>query len=190
MEEEAGLDEAGVGALMHDLVAAAVVLPSDFDVTGVRDSKTLTAARRAKLAERIGASALVGIGRVTAAEIDAIGMGECRRLVHHRALDALPSRPKSIMVDGTLFAPYHDIPYRCEPRADAKYAHVAAASIVAKHTRDTELSTLCDTNPELAELYGWRQNKGYPTGAHRTAIAMHGRTPFHRHSFQLRSPCP
>ena len=185
----AGLDEAGCGALMGDLVAAAVVLPDDDDdvCKDVADSKALPARRRAALSARLleSPAVRVGVGSVTPEEIDARGMAWARRAVFHRALDALGGPPPTrLVVDGTLFEPYRDIPYTCMPKADATVAAVSAASIVAKVERDARVARLCDQHPDLARTYAWPKNKGYPTRAHLDALAAHGPSEWHRQSFR------
>jgi ribonuclease HII len=184
---EAGVDEAGCGSLMGDLVAAAVVLPEGYDTTGLTDSKKIAEKKRTILGERIRREAIVGIGKVTNREIDANSFAWARRAVFQRALDDLSARPSTIVVDGTgFFDGYADIPFRLEPRADAKYASVAAASIVAKTERDADVLQLCDANPAWADAFGWRQNKGYPSKMHMNALQSLGPTPYHRLCF---APC-
>lgn len=181
----AGVDEAGCGALMGDLVAAAAVLPEGCDVP-VADSKTLSAARRTRLYDQLVSTVPHGIGRVSAQEIDALGMARCRRLVLTRALDDLAARheaPEHIIVDGTLFDAWHGVPHECIPKADATHPCVSAASILAKVTRDTELTALVARHPEL-QNYGLPRNAGYPTAAHRAALREHGTTQWHRTSFR------
>ena len=183
----AGLDEAGCGALMGDLVAAAVVLGGDSELVGaLRDSKKLTPHRREVLATRIRATCDVGIGSVSPDEIDARGMAWARRVVFHRALDALATAPDALVVDGTIFEPYRDIPHQCVPRADATVPAVSAASIIAKTTRDARVSTLCTEHPDVAARYAWASNKGYPAPQHLGGIRTHGVTEWHRRSF---GPC-
>lgn len=178
----AGVDEAGVGALFGDMVAAAVVMPTHIDVA---DSKRTSAKRRKVMYDQIMAQAEVGVGRVTSEEIDTLGMAHCRRLVLTRAVDALAEThgaPQHIIVDGTLFTPWRDVPYECIPRADATVPCVSAASIVAKVTRDEWVAHMC-TQHDLAP-YGMPGNAGYPTAAHKAAIQNHGSTPWHRKSFR------
>ena len=99
----------------------------------------------------------------------------------HRALDQLSVRPEGILVDGNRFYPYHDIPHTTIVKGDGKMLSIAAASILAKTHRDELMCRLDEEFPQ----YGWRRNKGYPTPDHRAAIAAHGATPYHRHTFQL-----
>lgn len=186
-----GLDEAGVGALMGPMVAAAVIFSDGFDTTGLCDSKTMSATRRQREAKRILASCFVGVGEVSNAEIDDLGMAECRRLVFHRALDALGEEIiesiDKIIVDGTLFKEYRCLPHECVPRADATIPVVSAASIVAKEHRDAHVRDVCQIASALAERYGWRTNMGYPTAAHLEGLRTHGVAPeHHRLSF---GPC-
>jgi ribonuclease HII len=187
-----GVDEAGVGALMGVMVAGAVALADGFDTTGLCDSKKMSAAARARQCERIRAACHVGVGVVTNEEIDVLGMAKCRRLVLHRAIDALVeasdgARLRHIVVDGTLFEPYGDVPHECVPKADETVPAVSAASIVAKHTRDSLVTDLCAREPQLAERYGWAKNMGYPSPAHLAALRAHGPVPtHHRMSFK---PC-
>ena len=184
---EAGVDEAGCGSLMGDLVAAAVILPYGYDTTGLTDSKKISEKKRTVLGDQIRREATVGIGKITNREIDANSFAWARRAVFQRALDNLSTPPSTIVVDGTgFFDGYADIPFVLEPRADAKYASVAAASIVAKTERDKDVLQLCDANPVWAEAFGWRQNKGYPSKMHMNALQSLGPTSYHRLCF---APC-
>lgn len=186
-----GVDEAGVGPMMGDLVAAAVILGEGVDATRLMDSKRMRRhSERAQVRDHIRATCQVGLGRVTHAEIDALGMARCRRLVFHRALDDLVAHhgclPDLIVVDGTLFEPWREVAYECVVKADATVPAVSAASIVAKCARDESVLSLCQEHPEWAERYGWQRNMGYPSAQHRGAILEHGRVPPHRHSFILK----
>ena len=184
---QAGVDEAGCGALMGDLVAAAVILPDGFDTRGVNDSKKLTHASRRRLYDRINESAVVGVGRVSVDELNVLKFGDARRLVFQRAVAALATTPKEIIVDGTgFFDGFSGVPFKCVPKADGKYASVAAASIVAKVTRDDIVDNLCLIDHQSAQRYQWASNKGYPTAAHLKGIKTHGITTFHRRQF---GPC-
>lgn len=185
--DEAGVDEAGCGSLIGPLVAAAVILPDDFDVRGLNDSKKLSKTKREALYERIMSSAHVGVGVVELDEINANRFSWARATVFQRALQELSKRPTSIVVDGPhFFDGFDDIPFQCRAKADAEYASVAAASVVAKCTRDAMIMSLSDAYTVDAERFGWRSNMGYPTRAHLQAIKIHGPTSHHRINF---SPC-
>jgi ribonuclease HII len=187
VEYEAGVDEAGCGSLIGNLVAAAVILPKDFDLNGVNDSKKLSAKRRSNLYDRIMRSAKVGIGTVTREEIDCHSLGWARRIVFIRALDSLQCTPGSIVIDGNgFFDGYNNVPFECVVKADSTHASVAAASIVAKVTRDAQIHALCQSESQIAETYGWVSNMGYPTRQHINAIRANGTTLYHRMSF---APC-
>lgn len=190
MRRVAGCDEAGCGPAFGDLVAAACVLPEGHTVEGLADSKKLTERRRQALFQEITAQCAYGIGRVSHTEIDARGLGWARRAVFHRALDDLAERsgsvPDEVIVDGTLYEPWRDVPYRCEPKADATVPCVSAASVLAKVTRDASVHALCDADPTLDERYGLRSNKGYLSKRHLDGLRAHGLTPLHRHSYKIR----
>lgn len=187
---EAGVDEAGCGSLIGDLVAAAVVLPCDYDTTGLNDSKKLSEKKRNAMGRKLRDEVSFGVGKVSSSEIDEHGLAWARRVVFTRALDALVQKdtPTSIVVDGTgFFDGFGNIAaWKLEAKADSLYASVAAASIIAKTERDFDIEKLCDHYPDFAEKYGWRSNKGYPAAAHKNGIRNHGITPFHRRCF---APC-
>ena len=183
-----GLDEAGVGAAYGSLWAAAVALRSA-PPAGLTDSKKLTPARREKLREAILASdALCAWGEVTSYEIDEHGLGEARRLVFERALEtwsvAHDRMPDRIVVDGTLYRPWRDVPYECMPKADLHVPCVSAASILAKTRRDAQVDA-CDD--ELDARYALRSNKGYLSARHIEGIRTYGYGPEHRLSYRIRA---
>ena len=179
---EAGCDEAGRGCLAGSVYAAAVVLPPDYTHPLLNDSKQLTDARRRALRTDIERDALAwAIGTATAAEIDEINILRASILAMHRALDGLSMRPDFIIVDGNRFTPYGQTPHATVVKGDARYLSIAAASILAKTYRDDEMHRLAALYPG----YGWERNAGYPTAAHREAIARLGVTPFHRRTFKL-----
>lgn len=185
----AGVDEAGCGTLIGELVAAAVVLPDGFDVAGVKDSKKLSPKKREALCVRIRTHAHVGVGVVTLDELNVAGFGELRKAVFERAVKDLLRQvtPAKIIIDGSgYFDGVDDIPFECVVKADDKYACVSAASIVAKTVRDDLVAQLCEKEPEDASKYDWAKNKGYPTKWHLDAIRQHGITRFHRKTFR---PC-
>ena len=179
---EAGCDEAGRGCLAGSVYAAAVILPEDYVNDALNDSKQLSASRRYELRREIERDALAwAVGVVTPEEIDQINILNASILAMHRALDQLTLRPEAIIVDGNRFKPYRFIPYTTVVKGDGKYLSIAAASILAKTYRDDYMDRLAQEYPQ----YGWTENKGYPTKAHREAIAGYGITPYHRKSFKL-----
>ena len=179
---EAGCDEAGRGCLAGSVFAAAVILPEDYINDGLNDSKQLSAKRRYELRREIERDALAwAVGVVTPEEIDEINILNASILAMHRALDQLAVRPEAIIVDGNRFKPYRFIPYSTVVKGDGKYLSIAAASILAKTYRDDYMDRLAEEFPQ----YGWTENKGYPTRAHREAIKKYGPTPYHRKSFRL-----
>ena len=179
---EAGCDEAGRGCLAGSVYAAAVVLPPDYTHPLLNDSKQLTDARRRALRTDIERDALAwAVGTATAAEIDEINILRASILAMHRALDGLSMRPDFIIVDGNRFTPYGQTPHATVVKGDARYLSIAAASILAKTYRDDEMHRLAALYPG----YGWERNAGYPTAAHREAIARLGVTPYHRRTFRL-----
>lgn len=190
---EAGCDEAGRGCLAGPVVAAAVILPDGFSHPWLNDSKQLTEKRRDILRPIIEREALAwAVESVEAEEIDRINILQASIAGMQRALDRLSVRPEAILVDGNRFRPYRDpvteqaVPYTCFVRGDARFAAIAAASILAKTHRDERMRELAARYPE----YGWERNKGYPTRDHREAIARFGPCPLHRQSFRLLpDPC-
>ena len=175
---EAGCDEAGRGCLAGPVTAAAVILPPDFDNELINDSKQLTERLRPVIEREAVAWA---VAMVSPQEIDCMNILRASITAMHRALDQLSVRPEGILVDGNRFYPYHDIPHTTIVKGDGKMLSIAAASILAKTHRDELMCRLDEEFPQ----YGWRRNKGYPTPDHRAAIAAHGATPYHRHTFQL-----
>lgn len=182
---EAGCDEAGRGCLAGSVYAAAVILPDDFHHPLLNDSKQLTEARREKLRPIIEAEAVAwAVGIVTPEEIDHINILRASILAMHRAIDALSVKPGAIIVDGNRFSAYGDIPFQTFVKGDGRFGNIAAASILAKTHRDEYMRNLHEQYPQ----YGWNVNKGYPTRAHRAAIAEYGPTPYHRMTFRLLDP--
>lgn len=178
---EAGCDEAGRGCLAGPVVAAAVILPDDFTHPMLTDSKKLTERRRLQMRQVIIENAVAwGIGMCSPEEIDEINILNASILAMHRALDALEVRPGAIVVDGNRFKPYGDVEHTTVVKGDAKLGNIAAASILAKTTRDALMAEMAAEWP----AYGFDIHKGYPTAAHRAAIAAHGPTPHHRTTFK------
>ncbi|TAE47665.1 MAG: ribonuclease HII [Bacteroidetes bacterium] len=179
---EAGIDEAGRGCLAGPVVAAAVILPQDFTHPHLNDSKQLSAARRSEMRALILEHALAWqVGIVSPGRIDEINILNATFEAMHIAIAGLGISPVYLCIDGNRFRPYPGIPHSSLVKGDSKYLHIAAASILAKTTRDAMMLELHQSFPH----YGWDQNKGYPTAAHRAALREHGSSPWHRLSFRL-----
>lgn len=178
---EAGCDEAGRGCLAGAVYASAVILPDDFPIEELNDSKKLSAKKREELKEIIEKYADWAIGTVSAQEIDEMNILRASIVAMHRAIAKLEQTPDYLLIDGNKFYPYKDIPHSCVVKGDGKYASIAAASILAKTHRDNYMKTLSESYSQ----YQWESNKGYPTVAHRVAIEKYGTTPYHRKSFAL-----
>ncbi|AZQ61472.1 ribonuclease HII [Flammeovirga pectinis] len=179
---EAGLDEAGRGCLAGPVVAAAVILPKDFIHPDLDDSKKISAKKRMLLREVVLENALAyAVVEVQAEEIDKINILQASFTAMHRCIDKLKIKPELLLIDGNRFRPYDGIPDECIVKGDGKFLSIAAASILAKTHRDMLMEKLSEDFPE----YGWERNAGYPTKAHRAAIAKFGTTPWHRTSFKL-----
>lgn len=194
---EVGADEVGKGSLLYDVVAAAVIMPPEYDtddklIFQVKDSKKCTKKQLQTLNEYIKDTAIAwGIGKASAQEIDSINIDRATMLAIHRALDKVYNQVafEHIFVDGNHFKPYlsigddsNFIPHTCIIGGDNKYVNIAAASIIAKVERDTDILKLYDSNPQF-EAYGWNTNCGYGSAAHIKAIQTYGPTKYHRMSF-------
>ena len=176
----AGIDEAGRGPLAGPVVAAGVVLPTFFSVAGVNDSKKLTEKKRNDLYDKIFSQAdAVGVGVAVPEEIDALNILRASLLAMARAVANLSVIPDYLLIDGT-FQIDADFPQRAIPKGDAKSISIAAASIIAKVTRDRLMLEYSETYPE----YEFHRHKGYPTRMHRDAIKTFGCCPIHRKSFK------
>lgn len=179
---EVGCDEAGRGCLAGPVVAAAVILPDGYSHPWLIDSKKLTEHRREAMREIVMRDAVAwAVGICSPQEIDEINILNASIEAMHRALRELTVRPGAIIVDGNRFKPFEDIRHTTVVKGDAKFANIAAASIMAKTTRDAIMARLDAEYP----AYGWAVNKGYPTAAHRAAIAAAGPCLHHRRSFRL-----
>jgi ribonuclease HII len=176
----AGVDEAGRGPLAGPVVAAAVILPPDFRDPQITDSKKLSARQRERLYEVIYRDARsVGVGIVDAAEIDRINILQAARQAMTVAVQNLAPRPDHLLIDGT-FPIFVDLPQEPIVKGDALSTSIAAASIVAKVTRDR----LMDVYDLYYPRFGFRRHKGYPTSDHRAAIRAFGCSPIHRKTFR------
>jgi len=179
---EAGCDEAGRGCIAGPVFAAAVILPGLFHVPLLNDSKKLSSKTRERLRDVVEAESIAfAVGIVNEMEIDQINILNASFLAMHRALEKLKPVPEQLIIDGNRFKPYQQIPYTCIVKGDAKFASIAAASILAKTHRDEYMAQLHSQHPE----YGWDSNMGYPTPSHREAILKYGPSRHHRRSFRL-----
>jgi ribonuclease HII len=174
----AGVDEAGCGPLAGPVVAAAVILPAKGVPRGIDDSKKLPATERARLYARIRACAIVGIGIVEADEIDRLNIYWARMKAMCLAVEALAQTPAHVLVDGNRL-PRWDHAATAIVGGDALSLSIAAASIIAKHTRDRIMIAHAESYPQ----YDWHSNKGYGCPAHQRALRAFGPTPLHRRSF-------
>lgn len=175
----AGVDEAGRGPLAGPVVAAAVILDPRHPIKGLRDSKTLAAATRERLAEEVRAKALCcSVALASVDEIDALNILQATLLAMRRAVGGLRLTPACVLVDGNRL-PALAVPAEAIVKGDAKVAAIAAASIVAKVHRDALLVELHQRHP----AYGFARHKGYPTAEHLAALREHGACTAHRRSF-------
>ena len=177
----AGIDEAGRGPLAGPVVSAAVILPKSFVIGEVKDSKKLTPKKRDALYQRIHNDAVsIGVGIVDPHEIDRINILRAALLSMAIAAGHLNPGADILLIDGTFPIP-SDIPQKTIAKGDSLSVSIAAASIVAKVTRDRMMARYSLDYPD----FGFERHKGYPTKAHREAIKKHGACPIHRLSFKL-----
>lgn len=175
----AGVDEAGRGPLAGPVLAAAVILAQGDHIDGLDDSKKLSERRRRFLDGEIRSRSVCwSLGMATVAEIDALNIHRATLLAMRRAVLALRTTPELVLVDGK-FTPELPVAARAEIDGDARFDAIAAASILAKQARDAIMRRLHENFPG----YGFDANKGYPTRAHRDAIARYGVSECHRLSF-------
>ena len=174
-----GIDEAGRGPLAGPVCAAAVILPPDWEPDGLDDSKKLSPARREALYDEITQRSLAwSVAFASEQEIDEVNILQATFLAMRRALAGLKSAPDFALVDGNR-DPVLGIPTRCEIKGDGRYACIAAASVLAKVSRDRLMDEMDARYPQ----YGFVRHKGYPTKAHYEALAKFGPCPIHRRSF-------
>ena len=176
----AGVDEVGRGPLAGPVTAAAVILDPACIPAGLDDSKKLSAPRREALCAALMDCAQVSVAHATVAEIDGMNILRAAHLAMVRALTALDPAPDIALIDGTLIPRGLILPAQAITRGDAASLSIAAASIVAKVTRDRIMQDLARRFPG----YGWERNAGYPSPAHRAALLDLGVTPHHRRSFR------
>jgi len=181
-EYEAGVDEAGRGALAGPVVAGAVMLPSDYLNENIKDSKLLNAVAREMLALEIKQNAIAwAVGIISVERIDHINILNAALEAMHQAILQLHPQAQFLIVDGNKFH-HPTIPFQTIIKGDNRYQSIAAASILAKTHRDQLMNQLHEEFP----IYGWNQNKGYPTIQHRTIIQTQGRCYHHRQSFNIK----
>lgn len=177
----AGVDEVGRGPLAGPVIAAAVILDPQNPIIGLADSKKLSEKRRQLLAERIREQALAwALGRAEVEEIDRINILQASLLAMQRAVEALPLKPRRVLVDGNqcpILA--QEIEVTAIIKGDSSVPAISAASIIAKVARDKEMCTWALHYP----AYGFEAHKGYPTQKHLYALQTFGITPLHRRSF-------
>lgn len=178
----AGVDEAGRGCLAGPVVAAAVILPPDTDLPGLDDSKKLSALQRDRLFDLIHTEAsAIGIGQCSPVEIDEINILQAALRAMSRAVQQLAIPADMLLVDGNKAIPATSIPQKSVIGGDGKSLSIAAASVIAKVTRDRLMHTLDEQYPQ----YGFTLHKGYATKAHYAALAQWGPTEVHRRTFRL-----
>ena len=181
-EYETGTDEAGRGCLAGPVTAAAVILPEDFELELLNDSKQLSEKIREHLRPLIQQKALCyHVAHIQPDVIDEINILNASIRAMQECIVKLTPVPHYIIVDGNRFKPVNNIPHSCIIKGDSKYLSIAAASVLAKTYRDDYMNTLHEEYP----MYNWKQNKGYPTLEHREAIRKYGITKYHRKSFRM-----
>lgn len=174
-----GCDEAGRGPLCGPVVAAAVILPLGLEIEGLNDSKKLTEKKREKLFDIIKEKAIAyAISEASPEEIDEINILNASMLAMRRAVEALPVKADFALIDGNCSRGF-EIPTETVVSGDAKSCSIAAASILAKVTRDRGCKELDEQYP----MYGIAKHKGYPTKDHMNAVREHGPSPIHRKTF-------
>jgi len=180
----AGIDEAGMGPLAGPVIAAAVILPPGTILPGLDDSKVLTCRQREEIFERIQNLAVgIGVGRAEPEEVDRINVYRAGLLAMTRAVAALPHPPDYLLLDARGL-PNLAIPQASLIGGDRRSASIAAASVVAKVTRDA----IMEQYEKVYPGYGFQRHKGYPTADHRRAILHLGPTPIHRRTFTISPP--
>ncbi len=175
-----GIDEAGRGPLAGDVFAAAVILPEGLLLEGLDDSKKITEKTRERLFDEIMEKAVsVGIGRASNEEIDRLNILNASMLAMKRAFDALSEKPAYFLADGNKLPPDISVPGEAVVKGDGTYASIAAASVIAKVSRDRYMKEMAEKYPE----YAFEKHKGYATKLHYEKIREYGITEIHRKTF-------
>lgn len=181
-EFECGTDEAGRGCLAGPVTAAAIILPEDFSLDLLNDSKQLSEKVREQLKPLIEEKAICfSVTHLEPLVIDKINILNASIKAMQECIIKLNPIPLYIIVDGNRFKPVNNIPHSTIVKGDSKYMSIAAASVLAKTYRDEYMNQIHEEYP----MYNWKQNKGYPTIEHREAIRKYGTTKYHRMSFRL-----
>ena len=181
-ELECGTDEAGRGCLAGPVTAAAVLLPDNFELNLLNDSKKLSEKTRELLKPLIEEKAIsFAVTHIEPLIIDKINILNASIKAMQESIVKLNPTPLYIIVDGNRFKPVGDIPYSTIVKGDSKYMSIAAASVLAKTYRDEYMDKIHEEFP----MYNWKKNKGYPTKEHREAIRKYGTTKYHRMTFRL-----
>ena len=182
LDFECGTDEAGRGCLAGPVTAAAIILPEDFKLDLLNDSKLLSEKIREKLKPIIEEKSIsFAVTHLEPKIIDEINILNASIKAMQESIVKLNPTPLYIIVDGNRFKPIDNIPYSTIIKGDSKYMSIAAASVLAKTYRDEYMNKIHEEFP----MYNWRQNKGYPTKEHREAIRKYGTTKYHRMSYRL-----
>ena len=177
---QAGVDEAGRGPLVGSVFAAAVVLPDEYDLPGLTDSKKLSERRRDELAVLIKQQALAWcVAAASVEEIDRLNILHATMLAMRRAVHGLERLPEKVWIDGNRVPPDLGCEAEAVVKGDSKIIQISAASVLAKTARDAEMYALAERYPQ----YGFEQHKGYGTAEHLAALQRHGALPEHRRSF-------
>lgn len=174
----AGIDEAGRGPIAGDVVAAAVILNTGFELLGLNDSKQLSEVKRFRYREYIMENSVYGIGKCSAAEIDSFNIYEATKIAMQRAVFALSVTPEHLLIDAMEIE--SDVRQTKIIKGDANSISIAAASVLAKTERDLDMLKM----HELYPMYGFDQHKGYGTKNHIAALEMYGASPIHRKTFE------
>jgi len=181
-EIECGTDEAGRGCLAGPVTAAAIILPDDFKLDLLNDSKQLSEKVRQELMPLIEEKAIdFAVTHLEPKIIDNINILNASIKAMQTCIVQLNPLPDYIIVDGNRFKPVKNIPFSTIIKGDSKYMSIAAASVLAKTYRDAFMEKIHEEFP----MYNWKKNKGYPTAEHREAIRKYGITKYHRMSFRL-----
>ncbi len=179
---ECGTDEAGRGCLAGPVTAAAVLLPENFSLDLLNDSKQLSEKVREKLKPLIESKAIsFAVTHLEPLIIDEINILNASIKAMQESILKLTPTPNYIIVDGNRFKAVNDIPHTTIVKGDSKFMSIAAASVLAKTYRDAYMDKIHEEFP----MYNWKKNKGYPTKEHREAIRKYGTTKYHRMSFRL-----